>query len=279
MTEPAAVPAPAKRSLLIRELRRAGVRAGDALIVHASMKSLGWVDGGPEAVVDALLEAVNATGAASGGTLLMPAFCDPPVDAIFDPRHTPSRVGLISEAFRRGPCVSRSLHPTHSVCAVGARVDWLDGHELLPGLGVGTPLHRAALAGAKVLMLGCPITSCSLIHVAEAVARVPYLGKVWFEGCDRSITLREPDGTLRLIPPLDPPTCAGGFGVVEAELNCRRLIARPRVARAECLLFRGLDALDLAVDLLRADPSALLCDHPRCPLCPRARQSIKSSRP
>ncbi len=252
-----------------RDLQNAGIAAGDALIVHSSMKSLGPVEGGPEAVVSALIDAVSP-----GGTVLMPVFSQPQQDPIFDPPNTPSHVGLITETFRRRDGVRRSLHPTHSVAAIGQHAEWLDGHESISGLSAGSPLHRAAEAGAKILMLGCPITSCSAVHIAEAILHVPYLGKVWYDGYGQTLHLRRPDGTLQPIPPIDPPTCSDGFAVVERELDRRGQIERVRVAQATCLLFRAADVIDAAVQLLKHDAAALLCDHPRCPVCPRARHLL-----
>jgi aminoglycoside 3-N-acetyltransferase len=62
--------------------------------------------------VDAVLET-----AGPDGTVLMPVmtFGEP-----FDPAHSPSRCGLITETFRRRPDAVRSLSPTHSIAGIGA---------------------------------------------------------------------------------------------------------------------------------------------------------------
>ncbi len=39
-------------------LRGLGLGAGDLVVVHSSLSSFGWVDGGADAVIDALLAAV-----------------------------------------------------------------------------------------------------------------------------------------------------------------------------------------------------------------------------
>lgn len=53
---------PVGRAGLVGDLRRLGVRAGEVLMVHASMSALGWVVGGSESVVRALLEALGPDG-------------------------------------------------------------------------------------------------------------------------------------------------------------------------------------------------------------------------
>ncbi len=259
---------------LAGELRRqCGVLGGDVLIVHSSLKAIGWVEGGPAAVVAALLDAVDETG-----TLLMPTFTAPRPDGVFRLAETPSRTGAITEALRTAPGALRSRHPTHSVAAVGARAaELVAGHENTSGLGVGSPFHKAAEAGADVLMIGCDLTSCSLVHCAEAVVRVPYLGKVCYEGYDRTLTLIDEAGRSVAVGPRDVPTDSAGFTVVQAELDRRGQLARVRLGEAACLKFRAADALAVAVELLRADPAALLCDNPTCPVCPAARKIARAA--
>ncbi len=255
------------RRALRAALHRAGITAGDVLIVHSSMKSLGQVEGGPQAVIGAMQDVLS-----EHGTLLMPTFSHLQPDSIFRVDETPSRTGLITETFRTTPGVVRSWHPTHAVSAWGAHAaEWTAGHEHNSGLGVGSPLHRAAEAGAKILMIGCDVRTCSLVHVAEAIVRVPYLGKVWYTGGDRTLYVITPSGQQITIPPKDPPTCSAGFGRVQQRLEEAGQLGHHRIGAADCLLFRGMDALDAAVDLLKQDPHALLCTNPKCSVCPRAR--------
>ena len=55
------------RQSLADELRRLGLKPGDVLLVHSSLSSLGWVCGGAEAVVLALLDVLS-----NDGTLIVP---------------------------------------------------------------------------------------------------------------------------------------------------------------------------------------------------------------
>ncbi len=58
---------PVSVDMLVDDLQRLGVRAGMVLLVHSSLSSLGWVCGGPVAVVQALDEALGPEG-----TLVVP---------------------------------------------------------------------------------------------------------------------------------------------------------------------------------------------------------------
>ena len=88
---------------------------------------------------------------------------------MFDPRTTPSQVGLLSEVFRRSPGVVRSIHPTHSVAAWGSDTDWWlrDHHLAETPCGRGTPFHRLLERNGKIALAGTGIPSMTFFHCAE----------------------------------------------------------------------------------------------------------------
>lgn len=50
------------KSCLVADLRGLGVHAGQSVMLHASVKAIGWVVGGPDVVLDALLEVLTPSG-------------------------------------------------------------------------------------------------------------------------------------------------------------------------------------------------------------------------
>jgi aminoglycoside 3-N-acetyltransferase len=256
-------------------LRACGIKAGQTLILHSSQAALGDLDGGVVTTVRALKEVITPEG-----TLLLPVFSSPTPDGVFKIKRTPSRVGLITEAFRRSEGVIRSKHPTHSVAAWGKRAaEFIAGHEKCPGgLGVDSPFHKAAKAGADVLMLGCNLTTLSLIHVGESVVRAPYLGKVFYPGYDRAMTLVDYDGGSIEFQPKDVPTDSAAFINVQNELDKRGLIQHCQVCDAKCMKFDAMTCLNLTVEMLKADPAILLCHNPRCCVCAPAHQIVQQAR-
>lgn len=253
---------------LLEHLRTScGVRAGDILIVHSSQAALGRVEGGVVTSSKVLRGAVGPEG-----TLLLPTFSGPTKGGVFKLKRTPSRVGLLTEAFRRNKETRRSLHPTHSVSAWGKRRDeFLADHDKTSALGPDSPFHRASKAGADVLMIGCNFTALSLIHVAEAIVPVPFLGKVFYPGYERTLTLIDYDGGEHVFPPFNNPLHSAAFINAQREAEKRGMITHCTMGDAECLKFNAMDVLDLAVEMLKDDPGALLCDDPRCPVCPACR--------
>lgn len=164
-----------RRRALADELRALGVRPGDVLMVHASLRALGAGPGSAEDVIEALLAAVGESG-----TLLMPALTYATVTRehpVFDAETTPACTGALSEVFRQREGTIRSLHPTHSVCACGARARELTeahGEDRTP-VGPHSPFALLPQAGGKILMLGCSLFPNTSMHGVEELVVPPYL--------------------------------------------------------------------------------------------------------
>ncbi len=182
---------PVTRTGLAADFRQLGIEAGTTLLVHSSLSSLGWVCGGPVAVIQALLEVITEEG-----TLVMPAFSEynsdpadwsnPPVPEswwetirqempVYNPEITPvSGVGVIPEAFRKFPGVRRSAHPCVSFAARGARAAEITAdHQLDYSLNEDSPLGAIYELEGQVLLLGVGHDRNTSLHLAEYLADYP----------------------------------------------------------------------------------------------------------
>lgn len=178
-------PLPRTRAGLIEDLRQIGLKPGMTVITHSSLSSLGWVCGGPVAVVQTLMDVLTTEG-----TLVMPTqtgdytdpvqWNNPPVPQewlpfiyeqmpAFDPRITPSyHMGRIVETFRTWPGTLRSNHPLLSFAAWGKHARTIiDNQSLAYGLGEQSPLARLYDLEGQVLLLGVGYDSCTSLHLAE----------------------------------------------------------------------------------------------------------------
>ena len=159
------------------DLARSGIKPGDDILIHSSFKSLGYVEGGIKTLIDALVSYLG-----DRGTLLFPALSyasvnDPKSNFTFDILNTPVCVGAIPEFFRRYDGVVRSMHPTHSVSALGYRQkEYTERHYLdNEPVGENSPFRILSHFGGKVLMLGCGTRCNTSMHGVEEMARVPYV--------------------------------------------------------------------------------------------------------
>jgi len=267
---------------LAADLRRLGVRPGDVLIVHSSMKSIGRVQGGPKTVVATLQQAVGPRG-----TIVMPAFAFhfekvyAPVEP-YDPKTTPSKVGLLSETFRAMKDVQRSGHPTHSTAAWGAWAEELIACDWSPDdTRALRAMTAAAARGAKVLLIGCDFTALSLLHVAEELADAPYV-KIFCErhlGWKPSARVKDVRGRPRSIALDNVPGCSRAFGAAQALAKKRGLLREGRLGQAACLWFDAQAVVDMAVAQVRRKPDFLLCPAGTCRDCDDRRAALEPSSP
>jgi aminoglycoside 3-N-acetyltransferase len=160
-----------------QDLQAAGISKGDDVLIHSSFKSLGYIEGGIQTVIEALISQLG-----DNGTLLFPALSyrtvnDPESGFVFDINNTPCCVGSIPEYFRTYDGVVRSMHPTHSVCAYGAAAQQYVAHHHMDNTPVGahSPFRLLSEHGGKVLMLGCSTRSNTSMHGVEEAANAPYL--------------------------------------------------------------------------------------------------------
>ena len=180
---------PVTKESIREDLAALGISEGMVLFVQSSLSSMGWVCGGPVAVIQALIEAVGPSG-----TICMPAmtgdysnpanWSNPPVPAswvetiresipLFDKEYTPTRaMGSIAETFRTWPGVRRSDHPHTSFTAHGAHAKHLTAQQPLSiSLGPGSPLERMVELGGYALLIGTERNTT--LHLAEALADFP----------------------------------------------------------------------------------------------------------
>jgi len=238
---------------LQRALRQLGVGPGDVLMVHSAFDSFLGFQGGPVDVIRTLQEVIGA-----GGTLTMPTlpFRGTAVeyalgDPVFDVRQTPSRMGLITEMFRRSPGVVRSIHPTHSVAAWGASAHAIiAGHERAETpCGRLTPYGRLLDHDGKILLMGVsPSTMTFCYFVAEELEprlSIPVLTREAYP-----MRWKDGDGTVRIS---NVRLFARGLdhdlSPLVAELKRRKQWRQRRVGPLPLALLRARDVYDAAAAL------------------------------
>ncbi len=176
---------------ILAAFRELGIRQGMTVMTHTSLSSLGYVCGGAQTVIEALLETVTREG-----TIVMPTQSwknlDPDVGVhseiseadwqrlrdhwpAYDKRLTPTQtMGTVAEMFRQWPGTLRSDHPARSVAANGRHARRLTkSHDLQNIFGDGSPIGRLYNLDAYVLLIGVGYDKNTSLHLADARANYP----------------------------------------------------------------------------------------------------------
>lgn len=250
---------PVTVSSIAADLRSLGIEAGETLLVHSSLRSLGWVCGGAQAVVDALQTVVT-----DSGTLVMPthtgqysdpeAWSNPPVPdewveripesmPPFRPAVTPTRgMGSIPECFRTYPGVVRGPHPELSFAAWGADAEAIvteQGYDY--ALGEESPLARLYERDGTVLLLGVGHEVNTSLHLAEYRSDVP----------TELVEHRAPvldDGERVLVEYEDIETRTDDFPELGAEFEQQVGLTERTVGAADAKLASQPELVDFAVE-------------------------------
>ncbi|PIY28612.1 MAG: hypothetical protein CO105_15290 [Comamonadaceae bacterium CG_4_9_14_3_um_filter_60_33] len=155
------------------KLSALGLASGDTLMVHSSFDAFDGFQGKPTDVIAVLQSVVGEQGVVMMPTM---SFSGTAVDyarskALFDVARTPSRMGLLTELFRRSPGVVRSVHPTHSVAIWGADASVVAAGHHLAGTpcGVGSPFDALLKRRGKIVLLGTGMGVLTFFHMLEEV--------------------------------------------------------------------------------------------------------------
>jgi aminoglycoside 3-N-acetyltransferase len=232
-----------------KELLALGVRPGGVLLAHSSLRSLGVSLNGAETVIEGLLNALGADG-----TLLMPALSYEtvtPQHPHFDVNKTPSNVGALPEFFRLREGTLRSVHPTHSVCAVGRFASQIIEHHIedTTPCGVNSPFRLLPNYNGQILMLGCGLEPNTSMHAIEELVEPPYLYNLPF-ACHLTLA----DGTL-ITKTYKPHNFFGWEQRYERiEQVMTKGLRHGRVLEAECYLIEAKSLWEFTLTALRRDP-------------------------
>jgi aminoglycoside 3-N-acetyltransferase len=234
-------------------LRNLGLKAGDVVLLHSSVWSLGTVEGGPPAVIGAFFAVLG-----DSGTLAVPAFGD---------------FGVLPRLIRDHPQAVQSLQLPGRIAAVGPHADRLcRDHELAETAhGKNTPYTRIAELDGYVCLLGVDQDRNTTLHSAEALLELPYLRDETFE-------YQAADGSTQTRTFKHYPGPHRDFIGLDRRLREAGIVKVGRIGRAEVRLMPSRDLIAFGVELGRKDPAFVLCDNPSCADCVAQRAALRRHR-
>jgi aminoglycoside 3-N-acetyltransferase len=177
------------KSQLKKDLEKLGLQAGDLLMLHVSVKAIGWIVGGPDVVLQAILEQLTDKGT----LMMMVGWEDYPYELknwpkdkqeaywaecpAFDPSKSRANreFSILAEYLRTWPGdVYRSQHPTCNCVALGPKAAYLtQNHALQYGFGAASPFGKLYASKGKILNIGAPLDTLTILHFAEHICEVP----------------------------------------------------------------------------------------------------------
>lgn len=240
---------------LAEDIMNIGLKIDAVVLVHTSLSKVGWVNGGAQAFVDALMTVIDERE----GTVVMPSQTGdwsepskwqyPPVpeswwDTIretmpaFDPEKTPCPyMGVVANLFRTYPNVRRSSHPAVSFTAWGKKADQLtSGHSLNFGLGEGSPLKTLYNENALILAVGTDYDTSTAMHLGEYRAPNPTLKTEGTALLENGIRVWRTYDDIELDE--------DQFSAIGNELEKNGHVTIGKIGNAEARLYRVRDAVD-----------------------------------
>ncbi len=186
---------------LVADLKKAGIRPGDSVLVHAAMSGIGFLENGPETFIDALIEAVGEQG-----NILMPnspnaSFQEEYIQklSVFDVQKDASALGRISEVFRNRTDTLRSAHPTEPVSARGPLKEWFTSTHFgnVTPYNRNSPYYKLAEQKGKILYVAVTLANAGTsLHVLEDEIGADFPAPVYAETV-YEVPVRFPDGEVR----------------------------------------------------------------------------------
>lgn len=245
---------------MIKTLTELSIQNGDIVLVHSSLKSIGHMEGGAEAVVESFLEAVG-----KDGTLVMPTLSQKDWEHIYETWNMdkPSDVGLITETFRKMPGVYRSDQATHSVAAYGKMADQITKEHTAYGLRRGpfgdtafcrsSPWQKMYEADAKIVFLGVSMKYNTMKHLAEHIVMEELVEK------EPSVATRvrqygDEDG--KIWPYLDGEN-------LQREFESKSMVGKSVCGNATLLSISSRGMIDLIIELLKYCPDKYISNERR----------------
>jgi aminoglycoside N3'-acetyltransferase len=251
---------------LVEDFKAFGIRPGELLQVCASLRSVGWVEGGAQTFVEALLEVVGETGTLVGNAYLQayPLPLSPEhARMISDGLSLPS-TGAVCKAMIRHPRMYRSGHPTNRYVAIGAQArELMEGHT--PESYAYDVQRIMAERGACCLRIGPRhmFVGAGTSHASQ-----------WLAGLKQrrqplGVNYRDKNGDIKLMRVDWPSGCARGFRkfIPLYEAGGAIRATGGTAGEAPLDLFWMKKTIEIEVEKLSQDPRFFLCDDPCCPDC------------
>ncbi len=251
---------------VIRDLKNLGLKKGDFLLINCSLGEIGWVEGGVEALLDAILESVGPDGSIlvySFTPLYRLPLKQSKKPKMFDPGVSP-RAGKFVDIMMQHPGAIRSTHPSCSYVGIGNGAEKILEHHN-PSSFAYQPSHELAkLSNGKQLKIGTlqKLPGMATIHLSQNLLNFNNraLGRY-------GVRYRDENGEMKLYKRNYVGGCSAGFGKFYELYRNDGVASEGKVGNADTMLVNLKQSLEIDMEQLTHDPKFFFCDDPLCYSC------------
>ena len=229
------------------------IKEGDDLLVHSSLKNIGFFDPSPEIIIDNLEKILTELG-----TLIMMTDTRSFAKTKTFSLTQKSETGLLSEYFRKRSNVKRSKVPMISFCASGARSSQYT--EIYNSyLDNSSPFSHLLKNNGKIMLFGIGFQKCTLYHLAEERYKVPYNFYKTFKGNLISKGQKVPISQKYFVRK-NLETKKDNRLATEMMIN-KKLLKKAILGSGEILVFNAKDYDECCMEILKHNRLAFLEQH------------------
>ena len=259
---------PINKQRLIEDLLELGVQNGDNLVLTVALSEIGRIDGGVEALINALISAVGPEGSIFGLSFT-PLYRLPlskrNAKRVFSIKTIPY-TGTFNKAMVKDSRSIRSSHPSCSFVGIGSMATKILLDHTASSMDFDPVLKLSYYENSKMLLLGtiekCP--GVTTVHVAQNILNfknrmighygVNYLAQ---RGDDKiKLYIREHVGG-----------CSKGFWKFYEHYQKVGALSEGKVGNAISMLASLKKTLSVDLAILKDNPSFFFCDNSLCYEC------------
>jgi aminoglycoside 3-N-acetyltransferase len=225
-------------------------------MIHASFNYFNGFKGNPQDIITSIMEIIGEQGnivmvSLPYTTSSLEYLNTKPV---FDVRKTMSKMGIISEIFRRRKDVLRSLHPTHPVLVWGKDSSWMveNHHKCLYPCGEGSPFDKFRTLNGKVLFFDVPFNTFTFIHYIEDLIKNDLEFPLYIESpvYTNIIDYFGNKITMPILVFSEKTVKLRNPNILKKELEKSKLIKKKNIYKTKLMLVKAEDVIQCTFEML-----------------------------
>lgn len=250
---------------LVDDFIKLGICKGDVILIRACLGSIGRVNGGAQAVIDALLESVGAEGTVISLAFTTGVFFQKPKKEDAFHRMKESYAGALPNEMIKHKDSWRSRHPMCSYVAIGryAKEITKDHDHNSPAY---EPIRKIIELHGKNVLVGCVSNSpgFTTTHLAEqdlGLLKIPMFSRFF------RTYFRNENGELVIFQRKDLGLCSDSFYKFYAHYVKSGILKTGFVGGAYSILAPSYECYEIDKSILFLDKKFNICNSIECLMC------------